>query len=123
MLNALIYLIAYAVLSFSTLLALGWMVLRIGGLMGDCPAARDRAKAASVTIATGYIAIGAGGVVLGGAGVVFLGGQLAVALAMLGLVVLCLGLGFSNAISTLRAVLAPPAPAKEPQLPLEPVLD
>ena len=119
-----IALITYIALSFGTLGILGWMILRIGALLGDCPASNARAKAASVTIATGYLAIGAGGVVLGGAAAVFVAPNVAGIVAILGAIVLCLGLGFSNAIATLRAVIAP-APSANPepeQVPLEPVL-
>ncbi|SLN53805.1 hypothetical protein [Pseudooctadecabacter jejudonensis] len=99
---------AYVLLSLAALCALGWMILKIGTLLGDCPAAQARAKAASVTIATGYLAIGAGGIVIGGAVAVFVAPAIAPLFAVLGFVILCLGLGFSNAISTLRAVIAPP---------------
>jgi len=104
-------LLIYAVAAFGTLSVLGWMILKIGTLLGDCPVSRARAKAASVTVATGYLAIGAGGVVLGGAAAVFAASELAAVIGMLGFVVLCLGLGFSNAIATLRAVTVLPEPA------------
>lgn len=119
-----IALLTYVALAFGALGGLGWMILRIGSLLGDCPAAQARAKAASVTIATGYLAIGAGGVVLGGAAAVFVAPNVAGIVAVLGAVVLCLGLGFSNAVATLRAVIVPPPEAKPApeKVPLEPVL-
>ena len=114
----------YALFAFGTLGVLGWMILRIGALLGDCPQSRARARAAAVTIATGFLAIGAGGVVLGGAAAVYLAGNLAFVVGILGFVILCLGLGFSNAVATLRAVIAPPqdAAGAEDSPPLEPVL-
>lgn len=124
MLNTLLLLAAYAVLAFGTLGVLGWMIIRIGALVGDCPASDARARAASLTIATGYLAIGAGGVVLGGAVAVFVELNLAATIAVLGFIVLCLGLGFSNAISTLRAVVVTPVvPDTDdvPSVPLDPV--
>ena len=104
----------YPVLAFGTLGVLGWMILRIGALLGDCPQSQARARAAAVTIATGYLAIGAGGVILGAAAAVLAGAGLPVIIGVLGFVVLCLGLGFTNAVATLRAVIAPqPQPQAE----------
>ena len=62
-------------------------------------------------VATGFAAIGAGGVLLIGAGLPVLA-QLSIpgALAALGFAALCLGLGFTQAIATLRDVLSPRAP-------------
>ena len=115
-------LLIYALCAFGTLAVLGWMILKIGSLLGDCPLSRARAKAASVTIATGYLAIGAGGVVLGGAAAVYLSSEMVMVIGVLGFVMLCLGLGFSNAIATLRAVVAPPQ-AQERQDPVDPFAD
>ena len=58
-----IYVIYFAV----TLLVLGGliaMILKIGAMMGDCPISNGAARSASITIATGYAAIGLGGVAL-----------------------------------------------------------
>lgn len=101
-----IVLIAYAIVSLAVLVALASMILKIGAMLGDCPQSKAMARSASVTIATGYSAIGAGGVLLIGAVLPVLQNDAPLALvAALGLAVLCLGLGFTQAITTLRAVL------------------
>ena len=57
----------YIALGFGALAALATMILRIGTLLGECPQSKRIARAASVTIATGFAAIGAGGLILVGA--------------------------------------------------------
>lgn len=99
-------LISYAVVSLAALVALASMILKIGAMLGHCPQSRAMAKSAAVTIATGYTAIGAGGVLLIGAILPVMRDDALVGLVgALGLAVLCLGLGFTQAITTLRAVL------------------
>lgn len=96
----------YVLLAFAALIALSMMILKIGTLLGDCPQAARRARAASITIATGFTAIGAGGIILIGA-ILPIARDIPVAafLAALGLASLCLGLGFTHAVATLRAVM------------------
>lgn len=111
----------YVALSFACLATLSVMILRIGAMLAVCPQTGDAARAAAVTIATGFAAIGAGGVILIGALLpMFPEPALATFLLSLGLASLCLGLGFTHAIATLRAVIngpLPDAPARtEPQL-------
>ena len=90
----------------SALLAvLTGMILRIGAMMSDCPKNGPAIKTASVTISTGFAAIGAGGIIL----IVALLGLLQLEpilglLLALGLAALCLGLGFTHAVGTLRLV-------------------
>lgn len=100
-------LIAYPIFALGALGILTAMILRIGRMLGDCPQAQTRARAAAVTIATGYAAIGAGGTFLGLAAVFAGQGTPFVAIVALGFVILCLGLGFGHAIATLRAVTQP----------------
>lgn len=96
----------YIVLGFAALSALAVMILRIGALLGDCPQSSATARAAAVTIATGFAAIGAGGVILIGALLPLLAdAAFAGFLGALGFAALCLGLGFTQAVGTLRAVL------------------
>ena len=110
-----IALIAYAVIGLSTLVALASMILKIGKMLGDCPESKSAARSAAVTIATGFCAIGAGGVLLIGAALPIMGNDAAFGvLVALGLAVLCLGLGFTQAITTLRAVLRGADLPKEP---------
>lgn len=104
----------YIALSFGALAALATMILRIGALLGECPNSRATAHAAAVTIATGFAAIGAGGVILIGALLPLLAeAPLAGFLGALGFASLCLGLGFTQAVGTLRALMQD-APAKVP---------
>lgn len=59
--------LSYIAIAFGGLTALCIMILRIGVMVGTCPATGTAARAAAVTIATGLAAIGAGGVILIGA--------------------------------------------------------
>ena len=96
----------YIALGFGGLAALAIIILRIGALLGECPQSRATARAGAVTIATGFSAIGAGGVMLIGAALALLAqAPMAGFLVALGFAALCLGLGFTHAISTLRAVM------------------
>lgn len=113
----------YLGLGLLMLLSMALMILKIGSLLGDCPRTGRAAKAAAVTIATGYAMVGLGGVVLIGAAIPLLEGGLLALLPALGLVAICLGLGFSHAVATLRAVVreavqgaqsAPPADMAHP---------
>lgn len=109
--------------SLVTLALLSVMILKIGALMSDCPDGGPAARTAALSIATGYGAIGIGIVLLIGAALPFIGMKSALsALLPLGFAALLLGLGFTQAIATLRDVLSPrsagqqtpPAPATPP---------
>lgn len=102
--------------AFALLIALALMILKIGNLLADCPDNGLRARPAAVTIATGFASIGGGGVVLIGALIPMVGGHHnAAVLGALGFAALCLGLGFANAVTTLRAVIADvPRPKLQP---------
>lgn len=92
----------YIALGFGALAALATMILI------------RTARAASVTIATGFAAIGAGGVILIGAILPMMEqAPLAGFLGALGFAALCLGLVFTQAVGTLRALMQD-AQAKEP---------
>lgn len=98
--------LVYIALGFGALAALATMILRIGALLGECPQSRATARAGAVTIATGFSAIGAGGVILIGAALPLLPTTpLAGFLLALGFAALCLGLGFTQAVGTLRALM------------------
>lgn len=98
----------YIPVSLTVLAILTGMILYVGSLVGDCPQNRARAKAVSVTIATGFAAIGAGGVIMIGAVLpVLVDAPLAALMVALGFAALCLGLGFTHAMGTLRASLVP----------------
>lgn len=110
--------LAYVALSFAGLAALCRMILRIGAMLGTCPQTGAAARTASVTIATGFAAIGAGGVILIGAVLpLFPQDAFAVFLLALGFASLCLGLGFTHAVGTLRAVIAVPNAENTPAKP------
>ena len=87
------------------LLAMVLMILRIGSLLGDCPQSGRAARAGAVTIATGYAMVGLGGIILIGAAIPLLDMDTFGLLPALGLAAICLGLGFSHAVATLRAVV------------------
>lgn len=121
-------LIFYAIYFAIALSVLGWlmfMILKIGAMMGTCPTTNGAARSASITIATGYGAIGLGGVTLAAILLQVLMQAGAVALlAALGLASLALGLGFSQAMATLRGVVAEvgnrPAASNQPKAPFGP---
>ena len=105
----------YLTSALGTVMLLTLMILRIGALVGDCPVAQARARAVSITIATGFAAIGAGGVIMIGAVLPALGDASFAALMLaLGFAALCLGLGFTHAMGTLRAALVPHQPDQAP---------
>lgn len=111
----------YFALALALTLTLAGMILKVGTLLGDCPDSGRAAKAAAVTIATGYTAVGFGGLILIGAGYVIVApGELAGLLGALGLASLCLGLGFSNAVVTLRAVVDRAMNPPRPEAPVAP---
>lgn len=100
--------VLYVALAFGALVALCIMILRIGAMIGTCPVSGANARTAAVTIATGFAAIGAGGVVLIGAVLPLMAAEpLMGFLLALGFASLCLGLGFTHAVGTLRAVVTP----------------
>jgi hypothetical protein len=98
----------YFALAACALVALSIMIFKIGDALSDCPVTGRAAKAGSLTIVTGFMAIGAGGVLI------FAARELAAlremdiqgVMAALGISLLCLGLGFSHAVATLRDVVA-----------------
>ena len=103
--------LTYITLALAALIALCIMILKIGQLIGDCPQSKTAARAAAVTVATGFAAIGAGGIILIGAVLPLMEDAVLTAFFVaLGFAALCLGLGFTHAIATLRAVVRMPAP-------------
>ncbi|MGB1235173.1 MAG: hypothetical protein ACPG5U_05525 [Planktomarina sp.] len=98
-------LICYFVIALSVLIALAMMILNIGKDIGVCPVSGRVARAASKVISVGFLAIGLGGVMLAAIALPILSGTPQVGLlAGLGIVCLCLGLGFSQAMANLRQV-------------------
>ncbi|UWR23070.1 hypothetical protein [Sulfitobacter sp. S190] len=98
--------VVYLVFGLAALSALVIMILQIGNMLADCPKNAAAARTAAVTIATGFAAIGGGGIILVAA-IMPLGAAspTGAVLAASGFVAACLGLGFTHAIGTLRAVL------------------
>lgn len=102
----LVAILSFIAISMVTLVALTRMILLIGAMQQDCPENGPAARLVAVTVATGFCAIGAGGVFLIAAGFPMLMQAPVVAFFVgLGLAVLCLGLGFSHAVNTLRLML------------------
>lgn len=116
----------YLLVSLATLAGLAGMILAIARAAAACPEEGPRARAAGIAIATGFLAIGGGAVLLIGTLVVLKPDE-GLPIFATGLAVLVLGLGFSQAMTTLRAAIRP-APAPKPdnwpqaKVPMEPVL-
>ena len=98
----------YFILAACALAALSFMIFKIGDALADCPTTGRAARAGSLTIVTGFVAIGSGGVLIIAAAVFMSLTNIAVegVMAALGLSILCLGLGFTHAVATLRDVVA-----------------
>ncbi|MEM8632569.1 MAG: hypothetical protein AAGF74_15145 [Pseudomonadota bacterium] len=109
-------LITYFSLAFALLIALAAMVLQIGKALGECPDTGRTARTAATTITTGFVTMGAGGVILA-ALLISQGEPAQTLLIALGLVCVVLGLGFTQAVATLRAVVddAVTQPPEPPQ--------
>ncbi|MGL4234648.1 hypothetical protein [Tabrizicola sp.] len=120
-------LLTYLSVSLLALTGLSAMILSIAKALADCPEKAPRAKAAGITIATGFLAIGGGAVLLIGA-LATLKADLSLLVFTMGLACVVLGLGFTQAVTTLRAVVdagpaAKPLPKSEDlQVQMEPVL-
>lgn len=100
-----VLLIAYFAIAFAVLIGLAVMILNIGKDIGVCPVSGRVARAASKVIAVGFLAIGLGGVMLAAIALPVLSAAPQIGLlAGLGIVCLCLGLGFSQAMANLRQV-------------------
>jgi len=120
-------LLGYFAAALAVLIALALMILAITRALADCPEKGPRARAAGITIATGYLALGGGAVLLIGA-FASLEAGLEIIFFCLGLACIVLGLGFTQAVTMLRAVVedaVKPRPAPVPagnQPVMEPVL-
>jgi hypothetical protein len=104
----------YLSLGLAMVVAMAVMILRIGTILGECPQSGRAARAAVVTISCGYAMIGFGGVAIIGTAIPLLELGAVGILPSLGLAALCLGLGFSNAVATLRAVVREAGPQPQP---------
>lgn len=104
-------LITYFAAATTALLALAAMILAIGKSISDCPQTGRAARAGSITIATGFVAIGAGAVILIAAALPTFDASPQATLAALGFICLILGLGFTHAVTTLRQVVDSARPA------------
>ncbi len=101
-------LIIYFVAAFAILALLDIIIYRVGSDMADCPKAPPGAKVAALAVSSGFAAIGAGGVILAAIIVpVFESASIIGLFISLGVVCICLGLGFGQALANLRAVVSP----------------
>lgn len=112
----LIYIAIYTAVSLALLGWLAHAITRVANALADCPdmEAGQRAglRAAALSISTGFIAIGLGGLMaIGGALAGVNAPHVVALLSALGLGALCLGLGFTHAVTLLRGLMMP-APAK-----------
>jgi hypothetical protein len=120
-------LLTYFAVALLALVGLAAMILAIARTLADCPEKGRRARAAGITIATGFTAIG-GGAVLLIASLATLDDDLGLQVFAMGLACVILGLGFTQAVTTLRAVVDGGPARREPfpeaaPVPMEPVLD
>jgi hypothetical protein len=111
-------LFVYLAVGLLVLAGLALMIHRIAVEAGKCPERGAVAMAARVTITTGFVAIG-GGVVLLVAVLPLMVPNLAMMVFALGINCLILGLGFTQAITTLRAAVRG---GRGRPVPMEPVL-
>lgn len=95
-------LVIYFVFALAFLGALATMIVKIAKGLGDCPQTGRVARAAGVTIATGYAAIGGGAVALIGSALPVMQGGAPATIFAIGFAALTLGLGFTHAVTTLR---------------------
>ncbi len=120
-------LLAYFAVTLAALAGLTAMILAVAKTLGQCPDAGPRARAAGLTIVTGYLSIG-GGAVLLITTLPAIGAEAGILIFAMGLACVILGLGFTQAVTTLRTVLSPaaqPAAHNRPKVedvPMEPVL-
>ena len=100
--------IIYFTVAFCALAGLSAMIFQIGKALADCPATGRAARTGALTIISAFIAIGTGGILLvaGGAITVLPFASLPGLMLALGIAILCLGLGFTNAVAALRDVVA-----------------
>lgn len=117
-------LLTYFALTLTVLIALAAMIQKIAGALADCPEKGRRARAAGLTIASGFLALGAGAVLMI-ASLPALDQQYVTIIFAMGLACVILGLGFTHAVRTLRNVVeaAPKlAGGADAPVPMEPVL-
>jgi hypothetical protein len=106
-------LVIYFIFAFAFLAALTGMIVQISRQIAECPETGTAARASGVVIATGYAAIGAGFVLLVGSALPVVKGGTPAVLFAIGFAAVVLGLGFTNAVMTLRRAVqaARPRPA------------
>lgn len=110
--------LSYFALALTIVFALAAMILKIGQMLGDCPQTGAAARAAAVTITTGFVAIGIGMVLLIFTAIMLMDGDALLSfLTALGLAAMALGLGFTHAVSTLRAVVSRTQPSQDATAP------
>lgn len=93
----------YFGIALLVLCLLALAILRIGEML---PGAAPCTRVAAMTIATGFAAIGLGAIIAVAAAIAMSDVSLVIFLAATGGITVALGLGFSNAVTTMRAVLA-----------------
>lgn len=96
----------YLGISILGLIIMVAMIIKIADMIGPCPKTGASARVIAAPIAASYASIGLGGILILAALLPIAGefGQLS-SLAALGLVAVCLGLGFTQAVTALKAIL------------------
>lgn len=102
-----LYQLTYLTVAILGLLTLAKVILTIGSALEDCPQTGPVARAGTLSITAGFVAMGLGVIALGGAWVTGapVVGPVPIYLA-LGVVAILLGLGFTQAALSLRKLVA-----------------
>jgi hypothetical protein len=79
----------------------------MGSALSKCPRTGDTAKVGSLVVLTGYVVVGLGGISLAAAALPYLHKQPETALLIaFGVIIIALGVGFSQAAHTLQKIVA-----------------
>lgn len=100
-------LVLYFVFALAFLAALATMIVKISHALGDSPQTVRAARAAGVSIVTGYSAIGCGAVTLIGSALMIAEASRPATLFAIGLAALVLGIGFILGVTILRYFARP----------------
>lgn len=94
----------YFGVGLAALACLSTMILLIGRDLATCPVRGRALRVGSISTATGFAAIGLGGLILAVPAVTLFAESATGLFIALGLVLIALGLGFTNAVAILRGL-------------------
>ncbi|WP_435259957.1 hypothetical protein ACSBLW_09460 [Thioclava sp. FR2] len=111
----------YFLLTLPVLSGLTFAIRAIAAKAGECPSNTAAARLVGASVALGYLTLGGGAVVVLAGLFAALGPQAPNLFFCAGLAIILLGLGFTHALTLLRASLTPRT-SETASTPLEPVL-